>query len=170
MTLLPPPPGEGHDADRARMLERILASHSRAIRRIASAYAGATDEAEDLQQEILLRIWRSIPSFRGEAALGTWAFRVALNTALTWRRRARAAPGERATTVEPATQGVPRDASAILAEFMATLSALDRSLLLLYAEGLSASEAADVVGLSPNAVAVRLSRIKRRFTRDHLEP
>lgn len=67
----------------------LLESHGDALWRIARAYAGSEGEEDDLDQEILAQVWSSLPNFRGHAAAGTWMYRVALNTALTWRRRTR---------------------------------------------------------------------------------
>src|SRR5687767_11367389 len=72
---------------REETLLALLEQHARAMRRIAWAYAGAAGEAEDLFQEILAQAWRSLPTFRGDSGAGTWLYRVALNTALTWKRR-----------------------------------------------------------------------------------
>ena len=55
---------------------------------IARAYAPSNDH-EDLLQEILLQVWRGLPKFEGRSHRGTWAYRVALNTALAWDRSAR---------------------------------------------------------------------------------
>ena len=56
---------------------------------IARAYAEASDR-DDLLQEIALQVWQSLDRFAGRSSLDTWAYRVALNTALAWRRKARA--------------------------------------------------------------------------------
>lgn len=73
---------------REETLLGLLTAYGGALRRIARTYAGARGEEEDLHQEILLQLWRGLATFRGDSALGTWLYRVALNTALTWRRRA----------------------------------------------------------------------------------
>lgn len=60
----------------------MLTSHGAALHRIARVYAGADGEEEDLHQEMVLQLWRGLPSYRGDSAPGTWLYRVALNTAL----------------------------------------------------------------------------------------
>ncbi len=52
---------------------------------VAGAYS--REDADDLLQEILLQIWRSLATFKGDSSIDTWSYRVALNTALTWRRK-----------------------------------------------------------------------------------
>lgn len=149
----------------------MLTTHGAALRRIARVHAGAHGEEDDLHQEILLQLWRGLPAFRGDSAPGTWLYRVALNTALTWRRRTTrrvrddAAGGDRPA----ASTGAPRSEEAILAEFLGSLGAADRSVLLLHMEGLPYPEIAEVVGSSAGAVGVRLHRIKKTFTKRYVE-
>jgi RNA polymerase sigma-70 factor, ECF subfamily len=150
------------------LFHQVLTSHDAALRRIARAYAGASDETDDLYQDILLQLWRSLPSFRGESAIGTWAYRVALNTALTWRRQARRREQATVTATERTTSGAPRDEVQLLEEVLQTLGPADRSLLLLYMEGLASAAIADVLGVSANVVSVRLHRIKQRLERTYL--
>jgi RNA polymerase sigma-70 factor (ECF subfamily) len=149
----------------------MLETHGAALRRIARAYAGAAGEEDDLYQEILLQLWRGLPSFRGDAAPGTWLYRVALNTALTWRRRATRRDRASAEPVEPAAPSASdaRNEAAILEEFLASRTAVDRSVLLLYMEGLQYQEIADVTGLTAGAVGLRLHRMKHAFTEQYVE-
>ena len=153
----------------------LLEEHARAMRRIAWAYAGAAGEEEDLFQEILAQAWRSLPTFRGNSKAGTWLYRVALNTALTWKRRT---SKHRIGHVEldlsrngsePKSHGSPRSEQAILMDFLGTLGGPDYSILLLYMEGLSYGEIADVTGLTESAVGVRIHRMKKTFTERYIE-
>ena len=161
--------------DRERLFEQILSQHALALWRIARSYAGKAGDEQDLHQEILLQLWRGLVSFRGEAALGTWVYRVALNTALTSRRRMR-----RRERVEVVTEHSPEAAAlhsgglssssvAVLEDFLAGLGEIDRSVMLLYVEGLSHEEIGQVTGLSRGAAAVRLHRLKQRFVERYLE-
>ena len=153
----------------------LLQDHDAAMRRIAGVYAGADGEEDDLYQEILTQVWRSLPTFRGNSGAGTWLYRVSLNTALTWKRKAtkRASRGASSEAVGDGAQAVshesPRSQAAILKDFLGTLGGPDRSVLLLYMEGLSYQEIADVTGLGVSAVGVRLHRMKQAFTERFVE-
>lgn len=153
----------------------LLQDHDVTVRRIARVYAGADGEEEDLYQEILTQVWRSLPTFQNRSAPATWLYRVALNTALTWRRRATRHAARRATSApledgfQPMSHGSPRSQTALLLDFLDTLGGLDRSVLLLFMEGLSHREIADVSGLSVSAVGSRIHRIKRSFTERFVE-
>src|SRR5688572_13970542 len=135
-------------------LMALLDKHGHAIRRIACAYAGAAGEEEDLFQEIVAQAWRSLPTFRGDSGAGTWLYRVALNTALTWKRRTskhrigHVAFEPSRNGFEPSSNGAPRSERAILDDFLGSLGGPDYTVLVLYMEGLSYQEIADVTGLS----------------------
>jgi RNA polymerase sigma-70 factor (ECF subfamily) len=134
--------------------------------RISGAYAAAA-EREDLVQEILLAIWRKLPGFEGRAKLSTWAWQVAFYTALNWNRRQRRRPATEAIDDGPEPAAAPPGpAAARLEAVYAALKHLpegDRSLLLMALEDLSRAEMAAVLGVSENAVQVRLHRARKRL-------
>jgi RNA polymerase sigma-70 factor (ECF subfamily) len=72
----------------------LVASHERMVYQLAMHLLGDRDEALDLSQEVFLRVFRTLPSFRGHAALRTWIYRIVINQARNrqrwWRRRRRA--------------------------------------------------------------------------------
>jgi RNA polymerase sigma-70 factor (ECF subfamily) len=147
----------------------ILLQYNASMRRVARVYAGRDGDDEDLYQEMQFQVWRSLPSFRGEASLSTWVYRVALNTAIKHRRRARRRIHPTEDVDRASAKPAARAQEAILHDFLATLGAIDRSVLLLYMEGLSQQHIADVVGMNEGAVAVRIHRIKRAFQRRYTE-
>jgi len=148
----------------------MLAANQRRLSAIARSYARG-DEHRDLLQEILLQLWRSLDGFEGRSSLDTWAYRVALNTAIVWRRKERVEPGrpDRAAVVEesPAPPG-PRDELVILDEFVAGLGPADKALFVLYLEDLTYRQIAEVTGLSESHVGVKLHRLKQAFMKRYL--
>ena len=129
----------------------------------ARSFAIGTDQ-EDLHQELLLALWKSIPAFRGEAKASTFVYRVAYNYALTWTRKAKRhevgleqAAGVAARTVANATESQLEQLYGQIRE----LNPLDRTLILLYLDDISYREMAEVTGLSESNVGVRLNRVKK---------
>lgn len=157
--------GPGTDRQ-AAFLERIE-QHQGILHRVRSLYAVDPDDGRDLVQEILLQLWRSFPSFRGEAAFSTWMYRVALNTALLRRRRSRARAREKADPEALASIAAGPDPAnpdvASLYRCIRELPSLDRAIVLLHLEGQSYEEIAGTTGLSRGNVGVRLVRIKGRL-------
>lgn len=136
---------------------------------VAGAYS--REDADDLLQEILLQIWRSLSSFKGASNIDTWSYRVALNTALTWRRkqtrRKKWIPSEVSNLnelPESPTAQAGQDSAELLDRFLQTLSKKDRALVLLYLDDMSGKEMAEVTGQSEGAIRVRVHRIKQKLS------
>jgi RNA polymerase sigma-70 factor (ECF subfamily) len=109
-------------------------------------------------------VWNALPKFRGEAQAGTWLYRVAVNTALLYRRKWRRA--EALPEVADPSAGVlrnleDRERLDALRRAIAVLPDQDRLIVTLLLEGLSYREIAEVTGLTVNYVGVKLLRIKQ---------
>ena len=65
---------------------RLVRNYSGLVYRVAVRILGAED-AKDASQEVWLRVWRNIHSFRGESAFSTWLYKVTVNTCLSSHRR-----------------------------------------------------------------------------------
>lgn len=152
--------------------EHLIRQHGARIRRIARQYA-ASDAVDDLVQDILVRLWRSYPSFRLEAKIDTWIYRVALNASMTYvktsirerDRQAAMVARAPALTTDSATIGMGH----VLASFMALLGDVDASILMMYLDGLTLDEMSAVLGISGNAIGVRINRLKQKFTETYVD-
>lgn len=149
--------------------EQLIKANSGRLQRLCRAYSDSPDSAADLQQEILLQLWRAWPGFAGRSSAATWLYRVALNTAISQLRRRPPAtvddhPDEQPSQ-EPGPQAVNEQQQAFeaLAQALKAFNEVDRALMLLYLEQYSYQEIADVLGLSTNAVGVKVNRLKKRL-------
>lgn len=159
---------ERGDTTQDRLYAEMSTAHAPAIARLARAVEADADRARDLEQDMHLALWRSLAAYDGRCALGTWTYRVIHNIAATHVARARR--GARLVSLDEAdallTEDEPEtavDQSRLLARLhslIAVLKPTDRSVILLYLEGLDASKIADVVGISSGNVAVKVHRIK----------
>ncbi|MEZ5939949.1 MAG: sigma-70 family RNA polymerase sigma factor [Planctomycetaceae bacterium] len=151
-------------SDRFReLLERNVARWEGIVR----SYA-LPSEREDLFQQIALQVWKSLDQFNGRSHIDTWAYRVALNTALSWVRSVRRRE-ESSVVVSADVQDIPGASpeqsteQRILAEFLSSLSKVDRAVMLLYLENTSNVDMASILGLTEGAIRVRLHRLRQRF-------
>jgi RNA polymerase sigma-70 factor (ECF subfamily) len=124
-------------------------------------------------QDILMRLWRSLPSFRGESRIETWVYRVALNAAMTSVKESIRARELRTRLVAKSVlpQGAPPGSNPadILTSFMAELGQVDSSILMMYLDGLNAAEMSSVLGVSENAINVRINRLKQTFSETYID-
>ena len=80
--------------------ETLYRDHAARIYALASRMAGSPDEGEDLLQEIFLQAYRKIGGFKGDSAVGTWLYRLALNHCLDFVRSKQAKMGKVTDTLD----------------------------------------------------------------------
>lgn len=170
-------------------LDRLLATVQPGVHNLAVRVLGNRDDAADATQEILLKVVTHLGGFRGESALATWVWRVAHNHLMTARTRSAEAPevsldalaerlgeglefaAQRAQALGEPVPLTPEDKlearQVALGCTQSMLMALDREHRLVYVLdtvfGLPSKQAAEVVGLSPEAYRQRLSRARARL-------
>ena len=116
------------------------------------------ESAQDASQEVWIRVWRNIGSFRGESAFSTWLYRITMNTCLSARQREarreeREYSGEPSYLSEPSSREVDPEAAALSAERRDEIQAAlghvrsehRAALVLRHMEGLSYREIAQVL-------------------------
>jgi RNA polymerase sigma-70 factor, ECF subfamily len=148
--------------------QRLLDDNQGRLERLARQYADP-GEWQDLLQDIHVQLWLSLDSFDGRAQLSTWVYRVALNTAISHRRKRRP-PLSSEVPDHLGDSGATHDSLDVLREFLASLGSVDRAVLLMDLEDMSREEIAEVLGLSSGAVAVRMTRLRQQFSQRYLEP
>jgi RNA polymerase sigma-70 factor (ECF subfamily) len=155
-----------HDSERDRIFGEWLAGHKGILFKVVHAYAFEHADRQDLFQEIAIQVWRSVDAFRGESSVPTWMYRVALNTALAWRRREHR-PQRGKEPLEGAESLLTTESSAKpdprlewLYRQIAQLKDVDRSVALLLLDGFSYKEIASITGLTESNVGVKINRIK----------
>lgn len=144
---------------------RLISENEGLLKKISRMYGRARDERADLLQEIVLQLWRAFPLFRQQSKAGTFIYRVALNTAISYNRkeqRHRTADIEIPdfVVVEDHEQEQVQQLYALIKK----LDKLDRALIFLHFEGYRYKEIAEFSGLSETNVSTRISRIKKHLT------
>ena len=152
------------EADRNRVFEGWIEAHKAILFKVARVYGATHSDRQDLFQEIALQVWHSVEAWRGDCAPTTWIYRVALNTALAWRRKERK-HGQGRSDIEAATVLLIAPAGRDprldwIYERIAELDDANRSLALLMLDGFSYRDMSLILGLSENNVGVKINRIK----------
>ncbi len=155
-------------ADRERLFVELYDQNRARLLRLCAGYLGSAADADDLFQDVMINVWNGLPAFRRESSASTWIYRIAVNTALMYRRAA----SRRAKVITTPVDALPDRAAppeagdneqrlAQLHRAIAWLAPQDRICITLTLEGLSYKEIAEVTGMTVNHVGVRISRAKR---------
>jgi RNA polymerase sigma-70 factor, ECF subfamily len=154
-------------ADHQQAFRDLVLAHGALIARIAASYEADPELARDLTQEILLAVWRAMPTFREQSSWRTYIARIAHNRSVTHVSRAAGRP----VSVEmPENLQCPAPLPEAIAlegdRWRRVLTAVQqlpiayRQVATLTLEGFTPPEVAQILGLSVNAVAIRSTRAR----------
>jgi RNA polymerase sigma-70 factor (ECF subfamily) len=151
--------------------QTLLDEHKKILYKVCNSYCRNVDDREDLAQEIVIQLWRSFETFDGRCQFSTWMYRIALNVAISFYRResTRAryvlSDEERVLSAidETATPSAELQA---LYQLIEELEPLNKALVLLYMDGNSYAEIAEVLGISETNVATKISRLKQTMRQE----
>ncbi len=147
----------------------IIDQYKDVIAKVCSLYSSQSSPFDDLYQEVLVNLWAGMESYRGEAKISTWVYRVAINTCITWHRRNRRFTENTVpidATVDPAdtsadTAGQYRE----LYRLIAKLEPVEKAIVALWLDEKSYEEISAVMGLTKANVATRMHRIRVKLSR-----
>ncbi len=140
--------------------------------KIGRSFTGNKADFDDLYQEMLIQLYHSINSFRGNSKPSTWIYRVALNTALTFNRNNNKKNREVKQNDLRALENKPdSDPDSVATEqkielLYACINELrndEKALILLHLEEKQYDEIAEITGLSKSNVGVKLLRTKKHL-------
>jgi RNA polymerase sigma-70 factor, ECF subfamily len=159
--------------------KQIVADNSERIMRICRYYNPNREDQKDMYQEVLVNIWKSLDSFRGDSKISTWVYRIAVNTSLNFTGK----------SFRQMKLMVDRDVNnlqvladedlslkqqfetdfASLQQLLNQLSVIEKAMMSLVLEDLSMREIADIIGLTENNVRVKIHRIKEKLREQMME-
>ncbi|MEM9183379.1 MAG: sigma-70 family RNA polymerase sigma factor [Pseudomonadota bacterium] len=140
--------------------DQVFREHYPQVYRLALSMAGNPADAEDISQETFLAVFRGLKSFRGDALISTWIYRITVRVATRWLAR-RGPVREPSFTEGRADAPIPIDLNSALQRLPVT----SRMIIGLVAvEGLSHREVAELLGIPEGTVASRLFTARKRLT------
>ncbi len=147
----------------------LIQQHKGLIYKVCHIYAHDEASKQDLFQEIVIQLWKSFGSFRGEAKISTWMYRIALNTALTDLRKRKTKVDLHYTDqsnldIEEVEYDSQRDEEEkLLYSAIAKLSQIEKAVVMMYLEDKSYEEMEEVLGISQGTLRVKMNRIKEKL-------
>jgi len=141
---------------------RIINSNQGIVKSLCKAYYASYEDQRDAYQDIILQLWKSFATFRGESELSTWIYRVSLNTLLTKVRKEK-----NKIIIEPllisdliTPTAMADDDRELLSMVIQSLKNVDKAIVILYLEGYKNKEIAQILDLTLTNVSTRLHRVK----------
>ena len=147
---------------------RIIKDNEGVIFKITTIYTDNGQDQKDLYQEIVYQLWKSFDSFRNESKIGTWMYRIALNTAIGQLKKSKKHSNKTGIDQVVLQQTENYDTEfenrlKMVYEQIHQLNILDKGLILLLLEGKKYEEISEITGLSETNVGTRISRIKQKL-------
>lgn len=141
----------------------LIKDHQGIIHKICRLYRNIREDREDLFQEITFQLWKSHETFRNDAKISTWIYRIALNTAIaTFRKKKQTI--EYCPVLPEFPEDQPDEELALRQErlfgALRKLDDSDKAIITLYLEDLSYKQIAEITGINENYIGVKLNRIK----------
>lgn len=139
------------------------------IHKVCNIYCQDREHRKDLFQEILIQLWKSFKSFKGEAKFSTWMYRVSLNVALQYVRKESRSPSKVALSDELtnlsdfSSDDHYEEDLQLMYQAINQLNDIEKAIIMLYLEDKGNDEIAEIVGISQNYVRVRMNRSKEKL-------
>lgn len=153
----------------------IIEQNQSQLRHLCRVYAKSASEKKDLFQVILIQIWKSLPSFKGEAEVSTWMYRIGVNTAISYIRKKNTRL-EYHTSYQKEKQsenfnyhnqkfGHQNEQTRKLYEAIDRLNVSEKAIITMYLDDFSYREIGFVTDMTENHVGVKLNRIKKKLSK-----
>jgi RNA polymerase sigma-70 factor, ECF subfamily len=145
----------------------LINEHQGLIHKVCIMYENDRDVRNDLFQEIVLQLWKSFPTFRGEAKISTWMYRIALNTAISgFRKDTRKIVTEDLKEIHFNISETGDNSEENLQKLqwaIRQLNEIDRAMIMMALEEVPYEDIAETIGISQNNVRVRMNRIREKL-------
>jgi len=148
---------------------KLINENQGLIHKVCLMYERNDEDRKDLFQEIVLQLWRSFHTYKGQAKITTWMYRVALNAAISSFRKTSRIPEltdinnlqfEIADDIESATR---REQFQMLENAIKQLNEIEKAMMMLYLDDIPYEEIAETLGISQNNVRVKMNRIREKL-------
>lgn len=147
----------------------LLNEYQNLVHKICRIYTKDIDSHNDLFQEIAIQLWKSYPNYKGESKFSTWAYRVALNTAISLFRKSskeiKTSDVDFSMYQFSAHEYNEEEEQQLKLMYSAIhqLNDIDKALIFLYLEDKDYKEISQTLGISEGNVRVKLNRIKTKL-------
>lgn len=149
-------------------IEQVMGAQG-IVHKVCGMYCDEEEDRKDLFQDILINLWKSYPSFRGDSKFSTWMYRVSLNVAIQRLRKTNKKKEDATQPINfdeiayPTQESLPEKELQMMHTAINQLSNVEKAIVMLYLEEKGNEEIAEIMGISQNYVRVKMSRIREKL-------
>lgn len=161
-------------SDKKDRFIQTIDEHKKIIYKIVNSYCPNRENRKDLEQEIIIQLWKSFDKYDDHYKYSTWMYRIALNVAISFYRKERKwslksdfyTEASIFNMVDENDDDELDDQIKLLQNFINNLNELNKALMLLYLEEKSHEEIAEILGITKTNVATKIGRIKLKLKKE----
>lgn len=152
--------------EREKEFSKLIKDNQGLIIKVSRLYTNSPEDEQDLFQEIVLQLWRSYDTFKGNSKISTWMYRVALNTAITLFRKKTKSP-QTDELMDFHYKDFPEDDDekqqqiSLLYKVIKMLPRVERAIVMMYLDDQPYREIAETLGISQVNARVKMNRLKK---------
>lgn len=157
------------EKDQRQYFQEIIEQNKGILFKVARTYCQNEDDRQDLIQEMMIQIWKSIHRYKKQFKISTWLYRISLNVAISFYRK-QSTRANKYTVLNEQTAQIPMDDKTederqlnLLEQFINELKEIDKALMILYLEDKDHAEIAEILGISVSNVGTKIGRIKDKL-------
>ncbi|MHA6696277.1 RNA polymerase sigma factor [Chryseobacterium sp. A301] len=153
--------------EKEQIFSKLIKDNQGLIIKVSRLYTNSLEDEEDLFQEIVLQLWRSYDTFKGQSKISTWMYRVALNTAITLFRKKTKSPKTDELMEYHQRDYLEEDNDekqsqiALLYKVIKLLPRVERAIVVMYLDDQPYREIAETLGISEVNARVKMNRLKK---------
>ena len=145
---------------------KLIKDNQGLIIKVSRLYTNSLEDEQDLFQEIVLQLWRSYDSFKGQSKISTWMYRVALNTAITLFRKKTKSPQTDELMDYHHSNYLDDDDEmqlqvSLLYKVVKMLPNVERAIVMMYLDDLPYRDIAENLGITEVNARVKMNRLKK---------
>lgn len=156
---------------------QILNENKWVLYKVINTYCKDLDDRKDLEQEILIQLWKSFDSYNSQYKISTWIFKIAMNVSISFyrsniNRKSKTSPISESIFQVPAqidNSESLNEERIFLNDFINQLDEFNKEILVLYLDNHSYREIADIVGITESNVGTKINRLKNKLRENYVK-
>ena len=157
---------------KAERFQKIIKENKGILYKVINIYCKDTQDKKDLEQEILIQLWKSLEKYNENYKISTWIYKIAMNVSISFYRKNRNTPTHLPIDsifiekdYEEQDDDI-KDKKRILNIFIAKLNEFDKAIILLYLEDYNYREISNIIGITETNVGSKINRIKNKLKKN----